>query len=341
MGGAVLRGLIDHPAIDLAGVYVYSDAKHGKDAGEFVNREPTGVMATRSFEEILALDADVVIHCGRLIPPYGSHDKEIIPLLVSGKNVISINGYSRPAHWNPTQRAALEKACLTGGASLTSGGLNPGYAGEQLAVVASGICQELDHLTVVESVDASVVRDPVYAFDTLGFGADPDAVDPNDPGWGPANVLNGMYAEVLAAMADHLNLTLDRVETAHKLYAASEDLHVAAGTIPKGRVSHTHWCWHGYGDGHCRLTMSINWYMETTHLDNPDPPLWQVDVVGKPGVALSVDLQRRAGETEHISKEMQAVAGAVVNSIPVVCAAPPGLMTRPVATPFDGAPFRS
>jgi len=142
-------------------------------------------------------------------------------------------------------------------------------------------------------------------------------------------------------MADHLNLTVDRVETAHKLFPASKDLEVAAGTISQGRVSHANWRWHGYGDGVCKLTMSIHWYMETTHLDNPDPPLWHVDVKGKPGVKLSVDLQRRAGETERISKEMQAVAGAVVNSIPVVCDAKPGLMTRPIATPFNGSAFKS
>ncbi len=339
MGGSVLRGLIDHPSVELAGVYVYSENKRGRDAGDLVSRSPTGVLATNSLEEIVALDADVVIHCGRLIPPYGSHDKEIISLLVSGKNVISINGYSNPGYWDKAQRRTLEEACLKGGSTLTSGGLNPGYAGEQMAVVASGVCQELDHVTVEESVDASAVRDPVYAFDTLGFGADPNEVDPNNPSWGPASVLNGMYGEVLAAMADHLKLSIDRLETAHKLYAASDDLEVAAGTIPEGRVSHTNWRWYGYCNGVRKLTMSIHWYMETTHLDNPDPPLWRIKIEGKPGVEFSVDLKRRPGETERISKEMQAVAGAVVNSIPAVCDAKPGLMTRPVATPFDGSAF--
>ena len=334
MGGAVLRSLIDHPAVELVGVYVYDKNKHGKDAGELVNRAPTGILATNSTEEILALDADVVIHCGRLIPPYGSHDREIIPLLSSGKNVISINGYSRATHGDQDRRVVLEAACLKGGSTLVAGGLNPGFIGEQLAVVASGICQELDHVTVVESVDAGKVRDPVYAFDTLGFRADPKTIDPNDPHWGPANVLNGMYGEVLAAMVEHLGLSLDRVETAHRVYGASKDLQVAAGTIPKGRISHTNWKWLGYCDGARKLTMSIHWYMEATYLDFPNPPLWHVEVKGRPGIKLSVEIERRAGEIDRVTGEMQAVAGTIVNTIPVVCQAAPGLMPRPMATPF-------
>jgi hypothetical protein len=168
------------------------------------SRPPTGVIATRDVEEILALDADVVIHCARLAPPYGSHDAEILKLLAAGKNVISINGYSRPQHWTGARREALEAACAAGGTTLMAAGLNPGFAGEQLAVVASGVCSELDRIEVVESVDCRAVRNPDYVFKILGFGADPGAVNANDPDWGPASSLNGMYAEVLSAMAEHL-----------------------------------------------------------------------------------------------------------------------------------------
>jgi hypothetical protein len=87
--------VIDHPGTELVGLYAYGANKVGKDAGDIARREPTGVIATNSVEEILALDADVVIHAARL-GPYGSHDGDFIPLLESGKNVISINGYSWP-----------------------------------------------------------------------------------------------------------------------------------------------------------------------------------------------------------------------------------------------------
>jgi len=334
MGKTCLRAILDHPAMELVGLYVYGDDKAGRDAGDIARRAPTGVIATRDVDEILALDADVVIHCARLAPPYGSHDAEILRLLAGGKNVISINGYSRPQHWSGERLAALEAACAAGGTTLMAAGLNPGYAAEQLAVVATGICSALDHIEVVESVDCRAVRNPDYVFRILGFGTDPATVDANDPAWGPASSLNGMYTEVLSAMAERLGLALDRVDTDHRVFPASEDLTIAAGAIARGGISHVNWRWHGMVGGAPKLTMSIHWYMETAHLQTPDPPLWRIHVAGQPGVRLSVDLETREGDTTPTSAEQLGVAGAVINPIPLVVAAPAGVMTRPLATPF-------
>ena len=337
MGKTCLRAVIDHPGLELAGLFVYGPDKAGRDAGDIARRPATGILATRDVEAILAIDADVVIHCARLAPPYGSHDAEILRLLASGKNVISINGYSDPRHWGGPRLAALEAACREGGSTLMGAGLNPGFAAEQLAVVATGVCSELDAIEVVESVDCRPIRSPDYVFGILGFGADPASVDPNDPAWGPASSLNGMYAEVLSAVAARLNLSLERVETDHRVFAATEDLSIAAGPIPRGGVSHINWRWRGIVAGAPKLTMSIHWYMEAAHLETPDPPLWRIHVEGQPGVRLSVDLEKRAGDTTATSAEQLGVAGAVINAIPLVCAAPPGVMMRPVATPFQAA----
>lgn len=336
MGKSCLRAVIDHPAMELVGLFVYGADKVGRDAGDIARRPATGVIATRDVDAILALDADVVIHCARLSPPYGSHDAEIIRLLRSGKNVITINGYSRPQHWGGARLAALQEACAAGGTSLMAAGLNPGLAAEQIAVVASGVCSELDHVEVVESVDCRVVRSPDYVFRILGFGLDPAKVDANDPDWGPASSLNGMYSEVLAAMAEHLHLTLDRVETDHRVFPATEPLQVAAGPIAEGGISHVNWRWNGIVGGAPKLTMSIHWYMEHAHLDEPEPPLWRIRIKGQPGVRISLDLEKRAGDATATSAEQIAVAGMVINTIPVVCAAAPGVTTRPVATPFRG-----
>jgi hypothetical protein len=335
MGKNVLRALIDHPAMELAGVYVYGRDKAGRDAGEIARRPATGVIATDDRAQILALDADVVVHAGRIVPPYGSHDADLVALLESGKNVISINGYSHPRHWGGARLEALEAACRRGGTSLLGAGLNPGFAAEQLAVVATGVCTVLDHVEVVESVSCAPVRNPTYVFDALGFGADPATIDPNRRDYGPAASLNGMYEEVLAATARHLGMELERVETEHRAHAATRDLQVAAGTIRRGTVSHFNWRWHGIVAGTRRLTMSIHWYMETAHLDGPEPPLWRIVVRGQPGVRMTVDFDKREGDATPTSAEQIAVAGAVINAIPIVCAAPPGVLTRPVATPYD------
>lgn len=336
MGKTCLRAVIDHTAMELVGLYVYGADKVGRDAGDIARRSPTGVTATNEVDAILALDADVVIHAARLAPPYGSHDADILKLLASGKNVISINGYSRPQHWGGERLAALQAACAKGGSTLMAAGLNPGFAAEQIAMVASGVCTELDHIEVVESVDCRAIRSPEYVFGILGFGADPNEVEPNDPAWGPAASLNGMYAEVLSAMAEHLGFSLDQVDTDHRVLPATEDLSVAAGPIPRGGVSHVNWRWRGIVAGAPKLTMSIHWYMEPAHLPEPDPPLWRIHLEGQPGVRLTLDLEKRSSDTTATSAEQLGVAGVVINTIPVVCAAPPGVTTRPIATPFRG-----
>jgi hypothetical protein len=335
MGKNILRALIDHPAMQLVGVYVYSEGKHGKDAGEIARRPETGVLATNRVEDILALDADVVVHAARISPPYGSHDADLIRLLESGKNVISINGFTHPANWGGERLAALEAACRKGNTSLMGAGLNPGFVGEQLATVATGVCSAVDHIGIVESVSCLPVRNADYVFKVLGFGADPARVNPNDPTFGPAASLNGMYEEVLAAMADHLGMDLEKVITEHQAFPATQDIAALAGLVPAGTVGHYRWRWRGIVGGQPRLTMTIHWYMETAHLDEAEPPLWTVKIDGQPGISLRVDMQKRAGDQSPTSAEQIAVAGTVINAIPIVCAAAPGVMLRPLATPYS------
>lgn len=334
MGKTCLKAIIEHPGVELAGLYVYGAQKVGKDAGEIARRDLTGVRATNNAKEILATQADVVVHAGRLAPPYGSHDDEIIALLESGKNVISINGYSFTQHWRGERLSRLEAACAKGGVSLMNAGLNPGFIAEQIAVVATGVCSEIDLIEVTESISCRELLQPAYAFDALGFGADIATNDPMNENWGPASALNGMYEEVVGAVAHRLGMNLDRIERDHSVYAATEDLHVNAGVVPRGVIGHTNWKWHGVIGGVRKITHSIHWYMETAHLDEANPPLWRVKIDGKPGVRISVDLEKRPTEKERTSAEQYAVAGAVINAIPVICAAPPGVIMRPIATPF-------
>lgn len=331
MGAAILRGMLDHPAIEVVGAYVYSPQKVGKDVGELVRRPPVGVRATDRVEDIVAMDADVVIHAGRL-GAYGSHDDEIARLLASGKNVISINGYTHTAYWSNERSSRLQAACEKGGVSLCGAGLNPGFIAEQVATLVTGLSCSVDHIEVVEWANAAKIPDSGYLFGALGFGGDPRR-DLSDVSWGPIGALNGMYEEALGAVAARMGMRIDLVKTDHMVYAAQQDIVLRAGRVPAGTICHTNWRWHGIVGGRRRLTLSIHWYVETAHLDNPDPPLWQVHVTGHPGVKLSIDLEKHPQDRTRMSAEQYAVAARVIHMLPHVVAAPPGLMLVPAATP--------
>ena len=124
------------PAMELVGAFVFHEEKVGLDAGELAGIEPIGVLATNDMEQMLAVDADVVLYN----PPLERYD-EIIPILASGKNVISIM-----AGWNPARHPRypdIVRACEKGGVSLYGTGLNPGLSYE-LALLASSCCTDID-----------------------------------------------------------------------------------------------------------------------------------------------------------------------------------------------------
>ena len=61
MGRTALRRVIDHPDLELAGVYVYDARKVGVDAGEIARRPATGVRATNRIEDILARELSAAV----------------------------------------------------------------------------------------------------------------------------------------------------------------------------------------------------------------------------------------------------------------------------------------
>ena len=62
MGGRALSTALDSPHFEVVGVKVFSPHKHGVDIGQLVGKPDVGIKATTSKTEILALDADCVIH---------------------------------------------------------------------------------------------------------------------------------------------------------------------------------------------------------------------------------------------------------------------------------------
>ena len=69
VGVAAIKGVLEHPDLELAGCWVHSEAKNGRDVGDIVGTGPLGVTATNDVDEILALDADAVIYTPLLPNP--------------------------------------------------------------------------------------------------------------------------------------------------------------------------------------------------------------------------------------------------------------------------------
>lgn len=63
-GSLALKQLVNDARFDLTGVWVSSDAKAGKDAGELAGLDvKTGVAATDDLDAIIAAKRDCIVYC--------------------------------------------------------------------------------------------------------------------------------------------------------------------------------------------------------------------------------------------------------------------------------------
>ena len=134
----------------------------------------TGVVATNSIDDILALGADCVLYMQQ-----GCDFDDVCRILESGANIVTTRGeFHRPASMDPAVRQRVEDACAKGGTSIHSTGSSPGFISEALPLVLLSMERSLDLLQIDEFADMSSRNSPEMLFQLMGFGSDPAKFDP-------------------------------------------------------------------------------------------------------------------------------------------------------------------
>jgi len=339
VGKFCLQQLIDAPDIELAGVWVSGPSKEGRDAGELCDRAPTGVTATTSIDEIIALDADVVLHAAA---PFGSFDDDVARLLASRKNVISTVAYFSPALDGEPVRAKLEEACAAGGSTLYGAGLDPGFACDRVPALMTGSVTDIKSIRMAETLDVSTYAAPQLLTD-IGFGK--QLTELNFDNEYIQHFVNRMFPAAIGKLADQLGLQLDEIRpTGMPEFAfASEDLDVAIGHLAKGTISGACHEFGGYRNG--ELIISHKWvhFAERKGVPTgwplpPEPLPGEVmpyrvllEIEGRP--SLTVDLVYNDVE----DTVFLPTATLAVRAIPEVVAAPPGILTERVFGAWSAA----
>jgi hypothetical protein len=193
MGVIALRGVIDHPQLQLVDVVVHSDAKAGRDAGELCGIAPVGVVATQDPAAMLAGDADVVVYAAaaNLRPLEAIED--MVSILRAGKNVVSCSVVPLvfPDAVDGAFTEPLREAALAGGVSFFTTGIDSGFANDILPLVLSGVSRVIDTVRVTEIFNYATYPDKAAVYEILGFGKPPEATPfAATPGvftfgWGP------------------------------------------------------------------------------------------------------------------------------------------------------------
>jgi 4-hydroxy-tetrahydrodipicolinate reductase len=314
-----LRAVIDHRDLDLVGLYVYSDAKAGRDAGELCGAGPIGVVATRNVDDILALKADCVLYMADR-----ADIDTICRLLESGSNVVSTRSeFHRPASMDPAVRTRIEEACRKGGTSLHSTGSSPGFITEAVPLVLASVERRLDCLTISEFADMSSRNSPEMIFDLLGFGRDPSTFDPK----GVELYGGATFSASLGVVADAISLPIDDVVTTGEVAAARKGVDIAAGRIEAGTIAAQRMEVTGMHQGRPLLRFRANWYL-TPDVD----PAWDLRETGwhlllEGDLPLDISIRFPVPDDEWAETSPGVTAHRPVNAIPYVCAAPPGIRT--------------
>ncbi|MGO9069409.1 NAD(P)H-dependent amine dehydrogenase family protein [Mycobacterium sp.] len=337
VGKAAIECVLNHPQLELAGCWVHSADKNGRDVGEILGTTGTlGVAATSSTDEALDIDADCVVY-SPLIP----NDNEVMAILQSGKNVVTPVGWVYPDLSNPAVKA-IAHAAVQAGVTLHGSGIHPGGITERFPLMVSSLSSAVTHVRAEEFSDIRTYNAPDVVRHIMGFGGTPDEAIQ-----GPmASLLENGFKMSVRMIADHMGFRIaPNIRTIQDIAVATSDIDYGPFPISAGTVAARRFRWQALVDGEPVITAAVNWLMGEANLE----PAWdfggrgerfEVEVTGDPTVSLTFKglqppsiaggLQRNPG--------VVATANHCVNAIPDVCAAEPGIKTYLDLPLFAGRP---
>ena len=285
--------------------------------------EFVGVSATDDIEQLLSLSPDCVVYSS-LFP----NVDELGRLLRAGVNVVTSSAFLNGRSLGDGARAELDEAARAGNATIFGSGMNPGYA-QLLAGVAAGASAHVKHVKVTESVDVSMFAADAN-MDDLGWGR-----PAGSPGHAEAvEQAIAVFADGVDVLANLLGVEVDERRCTVEFALATQDLDPPGRPIAAGHVAGIDARWEGILAGRAVVELHQRWVM-SSHLE----PAWSVEhgyvveVDGDPKVRMKMDIwpaQEDLGAmtTADFHAIGMTITGVpVVNAIPAVCAAPPGIRT--------------
>jgi hypothetical protein len=321
-GRRSLEAIIRAPDLDLVGVRVYDEDKAGRDAGELLGLDPVGVTTTSDADEVVALDADVVVYMASVERNKESCFADVARLLASGKNVVATgSSFIDPVGFDPELGAELADAAVKGGSTFLGLGLFPGFWGESVAPMLAKLSFHHGKVSVRESLSYAGYPSHELMFNMMGYGFAPD--DPTPVLSDPARVGGGFIGSV-HVIAKALGVEVHSRQSFRDVAVTDKRLEVASGVIEPGTVA-------AMRIGIKADCGPIELLVEhVTFMDHDVAPDWpkdecyEIEFDGEPTMRCRLVLGTN-GE-DHSAMGCRATAMHAVHSIPAVLAAEPGLL---------------
>jgi hypothetical protein len=324
VGRNALIGIEARPDLSLAGVWVSDPAKVGRDAGSLAGLGHLGVTATGDADEVLALRPDCVVYTCMADVRLDEALEDLIRILRAGVNVVS----SSPVFLQfPDEAigAPIRSAAVEGGASIWVNGIDPGFANDWLPLAITGISERITQVRCMEILNYATYAQPTVLFDVMGFGRPMDET----PLLLSPGVLTLAWGSVVRQLAAGLDVPLDGIEEWHTRLPAPETFTVDAGTIEKGTAAALRFELRGMSGGRPVIVLEhVTRLRDDLGPDWPRPAgqgCYRVEVTGEPHY--TVDLRLLGTDGDHNTAGLKATAMRLVNAVPAVVGAEPGLLT--------------
>lgn len=325
VGHFALRAILEHPELELAGLWVHDEKKAGRDAGELCGRPPAGVVASVDADALLESDADCVVYAATAdLRPMEAVD-DLCRILAAGKNVVSSSlvALVDPKGMGPQVADRLADACRAGSSSFFTSGIDPGFANDVLPLTLSGLCGPWRQIRVQEIVNYATYDQPEVVLGTMGFGQPMDAT----PILLAPGALAFAWGGTIRLMAQGLGLELDEIREEHERRPAPETFDTPLGRIGEGSMAALRFEVQGIVEGRPALVVE-----HVTRLRDDLAPDWpqgdgvyRVIVEGVPRITCELAMEDERGD--HAMGGVLLTATRLVNAIPAVCEAPPGLLS--------------
>lgn len=329
VGRHTIAGIDAHPKLELVGVWVSSEAKEGRDAGELAGLGRTlGISATRDADALLALQPDCIVNTAMADHRLGEAIGDLCRFLRAGVNVVASgpvflqypDGVMPDAMIEPIREAAAR-----GSASLFVNGIDPGFANDWLPLVVTSISERIEEVRCMEILNYATYNQPMVLFDIMGFGRPMDST----PFILSPGVPTTAWGSVVRQIAAGLDIAIDRIEEHHERIAAPETFEIDAGTIVEGTQAAIRFEVRAMQDDRAVVVLEhVTRLRDDLAPDWPQPAgagCYRVVVRGEP--IYTVDLQLMGTDGDHNTAGLKATAMRLVNAVPAVVQAPPGLVT--------------
>jgi len=329
-GRLALIQLIEDPRFELVAVGVSTEEKLGKDAGELAGLDvSTGITASSGLDGVLAAKPDALVYCamGDTRPVEATRD--VATALAAGINVVGSAPGGLQFPWGNMPEKAIarvEDAAREGNSSVFITGVDPGFATDLMPFALAGTCQRIEQVRTMEIADYATYDGAEVMSIVMGFG---NPIDQPGMLFLPG-ILSAAWGTAIKMLAAGLGVEIDEITESYELEPAPEDIEVATGVIAKGTVAAMRFEINGLVNGKPVVVVE-----HITRVRGDLRPDWaqpaqpggsyRVEITGEPSYA--VDICPTSSRGDHNYAAILVGAGRIVNAIPAVIDAAPGIRT--------------